>query len=82
MPEEAFKKSKTTKTIKTDEMNQRLDELIYKLENRLAIFNDGELKNRLKPRLQELRKTIDLLEQQHQDICDLLGLNYQEIHLD
>jgi len=67
---------KNDKAVQAD----KLDELIDKLEDRLSIFNESELKNRCAKILAEMNTTIRLLEEQHQRVYELLGLTYQDIH--
>jgi len=65
---------------KQENKNDKLDELIEKLESRLAIFNENELKERCAKLLVDMKYTIAHLEEQHQKFYELLGLTYQDIH--
>jgi hypothetical protein len=65
---------------KQDNKNDKLDELIEKLEERLSIFNENELKERCAKLLVDMKYTIAQLEEQHQKFYELLGLTYQDIH--
>ena len=58
------------KEIKTD----KLDELITKLEERLAIFNTNELKQVLLKDLVRLKDLIAEFEEVHSHLYDLVGL--------
>lgn len=65
---------------KQDNKNDKLDALIEKLEERLSIFNENELKERCAKLLVDMKDTITKLEEQHQKFYELLGLTYQDIH--
>lgn len=66
------------KEIKTD----KLDELITKLEERLAIFNTNELKRVLLKDLVRLKDLIAEFEEVHSHLYDLVGLTYQDVFID
>lgn len=68
-------KSKTKET-----EADRLQYLLLKLEDRLAIFNEGELKRKCLYFLIEMRNLLDQLESHHSKLCDIMGATYQEIH--
>ena len=59
--------------------NDRLEELILKLEERLAIFKESELKQLCSKVLIDMNKTMEELQEQHQKIYRLLGLTYSDI---
>lgn len=65
---------------KQDNKNDKLDALIEKLEERLSIFNENELKERCAKLLVDMKHTITKLEEQHQKFYELLGMTYQDIH--
>lgn len=60
----------------------RIDELITKLEERLAIFNDGELKKVVLKDLVKLKDLIAELGEVHSHLMDIVGLTYQDVYID
>ena len=65
---------------KQNEQTKKLEELIERLEDRLAIFNESELKQRCAKVLVDIHQSLELLESQHQKLYELLGLTYADIH--
>lgn len=59
----------------------KLDELIVKLEERLAIFNTNELKQVVLKDLVRLKDLIDELGELHSHLYNLVGLTYQDVYL-
>ena len=59
---------------------EKLDGLINKLEERLAIFNESELKKVCLKTLVEMNKTIEELTEQHRHFYEILGLTWGEIN--
>lgn len=84
MPEDTQPtKKQTTKkqeTKKQDKQKDKLEELIDKLEERLAIFNESEMKKIFQQKLVEMNETIQTLYDQHQKLYELLGLTYGDIN--
>lgn len=60
----------------------RIEELITKLEERLAIFHEGELKKVVLKDLIRLKDLIEELGEVHSHLMDIVGLTYQDIYLD
>lgn len=59
---------------------EKLQELIDKLEERLAIFNESELKKLVKDDLLKIKTTMDQLEETYRHMYDVLGFTYQDIN--
>ena len=65
---------------KEDNKNIKLDELISKLEDRLAIFNENELKSRCLTILIEMKQVLEQLEEIHSKLYAIMGITYSDIH--
>lgn len=74
-------RTKTDKNDKNDKTkNDKLEELIEKLESRLAIFNIGELRDRVLPILQELAKVSTELNDLRDKLEQLFNIPWGEIN--
>ena len=60
--------------------NARFEELILKLEDRLSIFNESELKKVVARDLVVMRDLLNQLEEVHTRMYENVGMNYQDIH--
>ena len=65
---------------KKEQDHNKLDELMERLEKRLAVFDDNELKKHCLKTLVAMRETIEQLEQQHRQFYELLGLTWGDIN--
>jgi len=65
---------------KKDEQNDRLEELINKLDDRLSIFNKDELKQKVIPLLKGIQTHIDSLNDLFSQVAYLLNVEYQDLH--
>lgn len=59
---------------------EKLDELINKLEERLAVFSESELKKLVKDDILKIKQTMDDLQHHYDHLCDVLGFSYQDIN--
>lgn len=63
-----------------EEREEKLEELIQILEQRLSIFDENKFKEICKQHLISMNKTIQQLEGEHIKLYELLGISWNEIH--
>jgi len=63
-----------------EEREDKLEELIQVLEQRLSIFDENKFKEICKQHLITMKNTIQQLEGEHIKLYELLGISWNEIH--
>lgn len=64
---------------KLEQQNDRLEELVYKLEERLAVLSEPELKKACLKYLVSIKRNMDGLREGFEALYEVLGCSYNDV---